>query len=205
MIEIKGLSKIYKGEFLYNNFNCSFEEGKVNVITGASGSGKTTLMRMMLGLEKYDAGQIRGVNHQKFVAVFQEDRLIEWLSVYENIAFVLKSHVEKEEMDNLIHEVLELVELPDYKDYMIKDLSGGMQRRVALARAIVYKEASLFMDEPFKGLDDELRMRIVSRLKKRWQEQGATVFLITHNQEESALLGDIVYRFFEKPVRFYKI
>lgn len=205
MIEIKDLSKIYKGEFLYRNFNCAFEEGKVNVITGASGSGKTTLVRMMLGLERYDSGRIIGINHQKVVAVFQEDRLIEWLNVYENIAFVLKSYVEKEEMDNLIHEALELVELDTYKDYAIKDLSGGMQRRVALARAIARRGAILFMDEPFKGLDDELRMRIVSRLKKQWQEQGVTVFLITHNQEESALLGDIVYRFFEKPVRFYKI
>ena len=76
MIEIKNLSKIYKGEFLYRNFNCAFEESKVNVILGSSGSGKTTLFRMMLGLEKYEAGQILGFSHKKIAVVFQEDRLV---------------------------------------------------------------------------------------------------------------------------------
>lgn len=205
MIEIKNLSKIYKGEFLYRNFNCSFEEGKVNVIIGASGSGKTTLFRMMLGLTNYDTGTIKGLEHKKVSVVFQEDRLIEWLNVYENIAFVLKSYLEKEEMDKLINEALEIVQLSEYRDYAIKDLSGGMQRRVALARVVVCKEAVVFLDEPFKGLDDQLRICIAKKLKEKWKEEETTVFLITHNQEEGALLGDIVYRFFEKPVRFYKI
>ncbi|MBU3810731.1 MAG: ATP-binding cassette domain-containing protein [Candidatus Niameybacter stercoravium] len=205
MIEIKNLSKMYKGEFLYRNFNCAFEENKVNVILGSSGSGKTTLFRMMLGLEKYDSGQILGLSHEKIAVVFQEDRLVEWMNVYENVAFVLKSSVEKQEMDKLINKALELVELIDYVDYSIKDLSGGMQRRVALARAIVRRESILFMDEPFKGLDDELRLRIITRLKAHWRENGTTVFLITHNQEEGMLLGDIIYKFVEKPVKFYKI
>lgn len=205
MIEIKNLSKIYKGEFLYRNFNCAFEESKVNVILGSSGGGKTTLFRMMLGLEKYESGQILGFSHKKIAVVFQEDRLVEWMNVYENVAFVLKSSVEKQEMDKLINKALEVVELIDYVNYSVKDLSGGMQRRVVLARAIVCRDSILFMDEPFKGLDDELRLRIITRLKVYWRENGTTVFLITHNQQEGMLLGDIIYKLAEKPVKFYKI
>ena len=187
MIEIKNLSKMYKGEFLYRNFNCAFEENKVNVILGSSGSGKTTLFRMMLGLEKYEAGQILGFNHKKIAVVFQEDRLVEWMNVYDNVAFVLKSSVEKQEMDKLINKALELVELIDYVNYSVKDLSGGMQRRVVLARAIVCRDSILFMDEPFKGLDDELRLRIITRLKVHWRENRTTVFLITHKDRKSVV------------------
>ena len=205
MIEIKNLSKTYKGESLYHDFSCSFEENKVNVIMGSSGSGKTTLFRMMLGLEKYDSGKILGLNHQNKAVVFQEDRLIEDLNVYENIDFVLKSYIDKKERDQQIKSVLELVELGDYRDYPIKNLSGGMQRRVAIARALVCKESILFMDEPFKGLDDELKFRILLKLKRRWQEDGTTVFYITHDQQEGIWMGDIVYKLTKKPVKFYKI
>ena len=205
MIEIKNLSKKYKGEFLYHNFSCSFEENKVNVIMGSSGSGKTTLFRMMLGLEKYDEGKILGLNHQNKAVVFQEDRLIEALNVYENIDFVLKSYIDKQERDQQIKSVLELVEMIDYRDYPIKNLSGGMQRRVAIARALVCKASVLFMDEPFKGLDDELKIRILAKLKRQWQENKTTVFYITHDQQEGIWMGDAIYKLMKKPVKFYKI
>lgn len=205
MIEIKNLSKIYKGEFLYKDFNITFETGKVTVITGASGSGKTTFLRILAGLEKCERGKILGLEHQKTAVVFQEDRLLEWMSVYDNIAFVLKSYVEHEKIAVIIKKVLELVELWDYKDYKIKDLSGGMQRRVAIARALAYKSDLLLMDEPFKGLDDELKERVMNRLKKLWQEEARTVVMITHNQAEAERLGSCIYQIREKPVRFYKI
>lgn len=205
MIEIKNLSKIYKGKFLYKDFDIAFERGKVTVITGPSGGGKTTLLRLMIGAEKYEKGQVLGLERENVAFVFQEDRLLEWLSVYENIAYVLKSYRRYDEMETVVQEVLEIVELWAYKDYKIKDLSGGMQRRVALARALAYKSTVLLMDEPFKGLDDDLKYRIMNRLKKLWKEEGKTVIIITHSQTEAGILGDYTYKLQEKPVRIYKI
>lgn len=205
MIQIKNLSKIYKGEFLYKDFDIAFEKGKVTVITGPSGGGKTTLLRLMIGVEKCERGQILGLERESVACVFQEDRLLEWLSVYENIAYVLKSYMEYDEMGTVIQEVLEIVELWAYKSYKIKDLSGGMQRRVAVARALACKNAVLLMDEPFKGLDDDLKYRIMNRLKKLCQEEARTVIMITHSQTEASMLGDYTYKLQEKPVRIYKI
>lgn len=205
MIEIKNLSKIYKGEFLYKDFGIAFEKEKVTVITGPSGGGKTTLLRLMIGAEKCEKGQVLGFERENVAFVFQEDRLLEWLSIYENIAYVLKSYMEYDEMGIVIKQVLEIVELWAYKDYKIKDLSGGMQRRVAVARALAYKSTVLLMDEPFKGLDDDLKYRIINRLKKLWKEEGKTVIIITHSQTEASILGDYTYKLQEKPVRIYKI
>ena len=182
-----------------------FEKGKVTVLAGSSGSGKTTLLKVIAGTEKSEKGQVLGLEEENIAVVFQEDRLLEWLNVYENISYVLKSYMQKEKMDNVIRSVLEMVELWEYKEYKIKDLSGGMQRRVAIARAVAYKHSVLLMDEPFKGLDNELKDRIMTRLKKAWKEEGRTVIMITHNQEEIEFLGDCVYKLEQKPVKYYKI
>lgn len=182
-----------------------FEKGKVTVLAGSSGSGKTTLLKVIAGTEKSEKGQVLGLEGENIAVVFQEDRLLEWLNVYENISYVLKSYMQKEKMDNVIRSVLEMVELWEYKEYKIKDLSGGMQRRVAIARAVAYKHSVLLMDEPFKGLDNELKDRIMTRLKKAWKEEGRTVIMITHNQEEIEFLGDCVYKLEQKPVKYYKI
>ena len=114
MIEIKGLCKSYGEDYLYKDFEIEFEEGKVTALLGSSGSGKTTLIRILLGIEKYEKGQILGLENKNIAAVFQEDRLIKWLDVYNNIAFVLKSYINEDEMKKQIQIVLELVELWEY-------------------------------------------------------------------------------------------
>ena len=205
MIEVKGLSKSYGGDYLYKDFNIQFEEGKVTTLLGASGSGKTTLIRILLGIEKYEKGQILGLEHKNIAVVFQEDRLIKWLDVYNNIAFVLKSYMNEDEIKERIQNALELVELWEYKGYKISALSGGMQRRVALARALVYASDILILDEAFKGLDYELKMRVITKIKKMLEEEKRTTILITHDMEEAHLLGDILYTFRDKPVKNYKI
>ena len=205
MIEVKGLSKSYGGDYLYKDFNIQFEEGKVTTLLGASGSGKTTLIRILLGIEKYEKGQILGLEHKNIAVVFQEDRLIKWLDVYNNIAFVLKSYMNEDEIKERIQNALELVELWEYKGYKISALSGGMQRRVALARALVYTSDILILDEPFKGLDYELKMRVITKIKKMLEEEKRITILITHDMEEAHLLGDILYTFRDKPVKNYKI
>nr|WP_307992695.1 ATP-binding cassette domain-containing protein [uncultured Niameybacter sp.] len=205
MIEIKGLCKSYGEDYLYKDFEIEFEEGKVTALLGSSGSGKTTLIRILLGIEKYEKGQILGLENKNIAAVFQEDRLIKWLDVYNNIAFVLKSYMNEDEMTKQIQNALELVELWEYKDYKISALSGGMQRRVSLARALAYTSHILILDEPFKGLDYELKMRVITKIKEMLKEEKRTTILITHDMEEAHLLGDVLYTFRDKPVKNYKI
>lgn len=205
MIEIKGLFKRYEKEYIYEDFHIQFEEGKVTALLGASGSGKTTLIRVLLGLEDYEKGQISGLENKKIAAVFQEDRLMKWLDVYNNIAFVLKSYMDEVEMKERIKEMLELVELWDYKDYKISALSGGMQRRVALARALAYKSNVLILDEPFKGLDYALKVRLINKIKEILEKEKITTLLITHDLEEARLLGDYLYTFKDRSVKYYNI
>ncbi len=97
---------------------------------------------------------------QSISYMFQEDRLLPWLTVYDNIAFVLKSSTFKCEIENIIDKYLDLVNLKEYKDYTLDKLSGGMKRRVALARAFAYKSEVLIMDEPFKGIDLTLKREL---------------------------------------------
>ncbi|MEG0152463.1 MAG: ATP-binding cassette domain-containing protein [Niameybacter sp.] len=205
MIQVKGLLKKYDQGTLYENFDIEFESGKVSVLLGASGSGKTTLIRILLGFEKYEKGYIIGLEKEKISVVFQENRLIKWMSVYENIELVLKSYLTVEEQRVKIKEVLELVELWEYRGCQIDELSGGMQRRIALARALAYKSKVLILDEPFKGQDYALKIRLMKKMKKMLQDEPRTTLFITHDMEEAHFLGEELYILRDKPVKFYKI
>ncbi|WP_053982597.1 ATP-binding cassette domain-containing protein [Niameybacter massiliensis] len=205
MIRIEGLSKSYENIQLYKDFDIEIEEGKTTVLLGASGSGKTTFIRMLLGIESYEKGNIIGLENKNISVVFQEDRLIPWLNVSKNIEIVLKAYLEPDAIQNRIEEILKLVELLEYKDCEINKLSGGMKRRVALARALAYDGELLIMDEPFKGQDYALKLRLLERIKILIIKEKRTVVFVTHDMEEASLLGDVLLKFEERPVKFYKI
>ena len=205
MIRIEGVSKSYENIKLYRDFSMEIEEGKTTVLLGASGSGKTTFIRMLLGIESYEKGNIIGLENKNISVVFQEDRLIPWLSVSENIELVLKAYLKQEAIKSRIEDVLKLVELLEYKECDITTLSGGMKRRVALARALAYEGEVLIMDEPFKGQDYALKLRLLERVKKLIIEEKRTAVFVTHDMEEASFLGDVLLKFEERPVKFYKI
>ncbi len=161
-----------------------------------SGYGKTTLLNIIAGLESLDSGNLI-METQSISYMFQEDRLLTWLTVYENIAFVLKSNTVKCKIGNIIDTYLDLVNLKEYKDYTLDKLSGGMKRRVALARAFAYKSEVLIMDEPFKGLDLSLKREIISGFLKLWEKDKRTVIVVTHDIKEAKLLAHNTY-FLEK-------
>lgn len=142
MIEVKALHKHYQVEALYSNFNICFKENCITGLIGTSGCGKTTLLKMIGGVEAYEKGEIIGVKNKKISYIFQEDRLIPWISVYENIHLVLKSYMEEESARLRVKEILEQLALWTYKDYLPEKLSGGMQRRVAIGRALAYDSDS---------------------------------------------------------------
>ena len=192
MIEIKNLCKSYKDKRVYKNFNLKIEENQITTLMGASGCGKTTLLRMMAGLERYDSGQIIGLKGKKMAYVFQEDRLLPWLSVRENIEYVLMSQLTKEAYKERVDKVLELLQLDNEQNQCISSLSGGMKRRVALGRALAYEGEVLLMDEPFKGLDEILKRHIIKGILDFQKKKQSTIICITHDIEEAKALGKVI-------------
>ena len=149
-IKIENLSKSYDGRQVFENLNMELTEGRITCIMAPSGKGKTTLLRILIGLEQADRGKITGIEGKNISVVFQEDRLCENLNVLSNIRLVQKEKTE-------IREGLEAVGLLDCCHQPVRELSGGMKRRVAILRALYAKWDILFLDEPFKGLDKEMK------------------------------------------------
>lgn len=191
-VQLINLCKSYDGHKVLSNLNMNIEENKITVITGPSGCGKTTLLKIISGVEREDSGQVL-LKDNSISYIFQEDRLLPHLKVYQNIAFVLKSTMNKEEMDFLINKYLDLVKLLEHRDKFPRQLSGGMKRRVSIARAFAYKSRLLLMDEPFKGLDNKLKKEIIEEFLHIHNTDKRTVILVTHDMKEAEVLGDIIY------------
>jgi len=181
-IKISNLSKQFDQKEIFQNINMTFHEGKINCFMGPSGIGKTTLIHILLGLTESDSGEVQGIQGKRISAVFQEDRLIEHLDAVKNIKLVCEKAVPK----SIIEQELAKVNLTDYQDKPVKNLSGGMRRRVAIVRAMLAVSDIIIMDEPFKGLDDVLKKRVIEYVKQK--SEGKTVIVITHDGEEVRLL-----------------
>jgi NitT/TauT family transport system ATP-binding protein len=179
MLEAIGLSKSFDGRPVLENVDLKLEKGVHYCLMGPSGCGKTTLVNILLGLLKPDNGLVKRHSDLKLSAVFQEDRLLEQMTAEANISLVCRKP--KAEIGKLLLELgIDRESLPQ----PVSAYSGGMKRRVALARALLADYDVLFLDEPYKGLDEETRasvLRTVKRLTK-----GKTVLLITHDKDETA-------------------
>ena len=184
--------KKYGNEKIFEKFNMSLKKNSINAILGPSGTGKTTLLNIISGIEDIDSGEVI-YNGNNISYIFQEDRLIPWLSVYDNIAFVLKSKYSKKNIKNIVDKYLKLVKLQNHKDKYPRELSGGMKRRVAIARAFAYESDLLLMDEPFKGLDMELKKDIIDEFLNIWSYDRRTVILVTHDIKEAKYMTDKIY------------
>ena len=190
-VQVKNLNKSFGDNKVLVNLNLNFEKNKITVVTGPSGCGKTTLLNIISGIEKPDSGEVILKDHS-ISFIFQEDRLIPDLTVYKNIEFVLKSTLTPLESKPIIEKYLKLVKLMEAKDKYPEQLSGGMKRRVAVARAFAYRSDLLIMDEPFKGLDDKLKKEIVDEFLRIYNQDKRTVILVTHDMDEAVFLGDTI-------------
>lgn len=185
MVILDRVSFAYGEKMIFNDFSKTFALGKTFALIGPSGCGKTTLLRLIAGLETPQSGTVTVPKQLKIATMFQENRLLPWLTVRQNVALVLSGANEE-----LVDWCLEALELAEHQEKYPAELSGGMQRRVALARALVYGGDILLLDEPFNGLDEELKMRIALKIKERFAEK--TIFLVTHSQSEAALLDGVL-------------
>ncbi len=206
-IELKQISKSYRfhGQSLkvIQNLDLQIHRGEIVAIVGPSGSGKTTLLRILAGLESFDQGDalihgetIHDHNQQRAV-IFQEPRLLPWLSVQENVQFGLEvqgNHAStriKQHADDAI----QLVGLTQFRHALPKQLSGGMAQRVGIARALAVQPEILLLDEPFGALDALTKISMQEELAKIGSEKQLTMVLVTHDLEEAIYLADRVIVF----------
>ena len=181
------LQKSYGGVPVLRDVSFTAKEG-VTCVMGPSGEGKTTLLRLLLVLERPDGGTITGLEGRPVAAVFQEDRLLMGRTALENLRFVLGPAFREAECRALLAEL----GLPAEDDRPVSEYSGGMRRRVALARALEAPSDLLVLDEPFTGLDRGTRDRCVEAIRRRCA--GKVVVLATHDAADPADFGAPVVR-----------
>ena len=179
---VKDVSKAYGDLQVLSGLNLRFPGGAVTCVLGPSGFGKTTLLRIIAGLEEPDAGSVEGVP-ERIGFVFQEDRLCEEFSAVSNVRLGAGKDMSREEIVRRLTEI----GLGDSLKKPVKEFSGGMKRRVAIVRAVCCPAELLILDEPFKGLDEKLRLEVIGFIRR--YTQGRTVICVTHEPEDAERLG----------------
>ena len=177
MIELRDITVRFGSHTVLERFHADIPLEGVTAVTGPSGSGKTTLLRLLLGLQRPDAGTIRGLTGLRVAPVFQEDRLLPWRTALENAALTGDR--------DAAADYLRRLGLSDALHVKPAALSGGMRRRVAMARALNYRGDLLLLDEPFTGLDEEARRKAAGVLL----DTGLPMVVVTHDPEKLTLLG----------------
>jgi ABC-type nitrate/sulfonate/bicarbonate transport system ATPase subunit/ABC-type nitrate/sulfonate/bicarbonate transport system permease component len=180
-IKIENLGKRFNQATVFGNLNISFSSDGVYCLKGPSGIGKTTLLRILCSIEKADAGEAFIPENSSFAYAFQDIRLLPWLSVAENINYVLdRKTLNKHEMHSLTSYLLKRTELTEHADKYPHELSGGQQQRVGLARALAAKSDILLLDEPLSGLDSELKNNVIAFISEWISAYKPLVVWATH-------------------------
>jgi NitT/TauT family transport system ATP-binding protein len=205
-IRIQGLSRTFGDVVALRDIDCSIEEGSFVSIVGPSGCGKSTLLRILAGLLDSSKGQvlldgqpIQGTRRDVGF-VFQSSILLPWRTILQNVLLPaevlgLDMKAARERAMQLLH----MVRLDGFEDKLPRQLSGGMQQRASIARALLHDPKILLMDEPFGALDALTRERMNLELQRIWAESGKTVILITHSIPEAIFLGDTVFVMTPRP------
>ena len=206
MIKVNNISKSFVNTQVITNISATFEKGKTNLIIGQSGSGKTVLMKCLLGLydvdngeiffdeKKYDKDNISNMSNlrKQIGMVFQGSALFDSMTVLDNIMFPLRMFSSKteSEMISRAKEVIDRVDLKDSDDKYPSEISGGMKKRVAIARAIVLNPKYLFCDEPNSGLDPKTAIIIDKLIQEITVEYNITTIINTHDMNSVMEIGD---------------
>jgi NitT/TauT family transport system ATP-binding protein len=223
MVSIENLSKHYvtrdgdgSNEFkrvtALDRVNASVARGEFVSLLGPSGCGKTTLLRIAAGLTRWDEGRI-SIDGELVTGprksgcmVFQHFGLMPWRSVLANVEFPLElDGVRSAERRERAEALLELVGLSRYRKHLPHEISGGMQQRVSIARALMRQPSMLFMDEPFGALDAQTREKLQEDFLKIWAKLGTTVLFVTHSIDEALVMSDRVFVFSASPGRIQHV
>ena len=206
MIEINNINKSFGKNDVLKNISFYFERGKTNLIIGESGSGKTTLLRILIGLHKIDSGNIlydgrdftqlqikeKRKLRQEIGVLFQRGALYDFMNVEENIMFPLTMFTNNSEEEKLerVNDCLKRVNLENCNNLKISEVSGGMVKRVSIARAIVMNPNYLLCDEPNSGLDPKTAIIIDNLIKEITEESNITTIVNTHDMNSVMEIGE---------------
>lgn len=182
-IIITDLCKTFDDNEVLKNVNITLKDNSIYCLMGSSGIGKTTLLRILIGLERADSGSVSGIDTKSISCMFQEDRLIPYLSAINNVRIVLHGKNNRDEIRNNLLSILP----DDSLDIPVSSLSGGMKRRVALARALSYPGKLIILDEPFTGLDKDTKLNVIDYILK--MRNNRTLLIATHETDDANLLG----------------
>ncbi|WP_077620026.1 ABC transporter ATP-binding protein [Bacillus sinesaloumensis] len=208
MLAVQNVSRTFSdGATGFKNINFETKQGEIIGVLGTSGCGKSTLLRVLSGLDSNYTGTVK-INgdtiksvHEKVGVIFQESRLMPWLTVIENISFGLKNDSQKNEK---AQEYVKLVGLQGFENHYPKDISGGMAQRVSIARALITAPEVLLLDEPFSALDAFTKMQLQDLLLTIWEKYKSTMILVTHDIDEALYLCDRIVILKGQPGELYQ-
>lgn len=192
LVRVEGLGKSFGNRVVFRDISFTLSKGDFVSIVGKSGCGKTTLLEVISGLTEQTAGRVVfGDDDISPVLLFQEynKSIFPWLKVEENIRLVARQKYDVRECEKIVSKYLNLVGLYEDRHKYPWELSGGMQQRLALARALCFKPKLLLLDEPFGSLDAGTRRKLEAELQRIWLETGITVLLVTHDIDEAIFLS----------------
>lgn len=179
-----------------NDISLEFEQGEMVCILGPSGCGKSTMLRIIAGFDEPTYGQVvfggkkvQGPSAES-IFVFQHSGLFPWMTVAENVGLGLRNMEDRDQIDEKAQEYIEMVELEGFETYYPHQLSGGMQRRAELARALAVNPEMLIMDEPFSGLDFLTHMKMREEVVNMHEFLQKTILLVTHDIDDALIMGD---------------
>lgn len=213
MIKVTNVNKYFKDRHILKNINLEINKGETLVIIGGSGSGKSTLLKLLIGLLKPEEGQIF-INGEEISQmdesqldkvrlnmgmVFQYSALFDSMTVGDNVGFGLYEHskLSKQRIHEIIEEKLKMVELGGFADFMPNELSGGMKKRVSLARAIAFEPDILLYDEPSSGLDPVTSAKIDDLIVQMQKVLGVTSVVVTHDMKSAFYIADKIAMIYE--------
>lgn len=202
--QIENLSFQYESDaepMVIQDLSLSLKTDKITCLLGPSGCGKTTLLKLMAGILTPTNGTVGEAFNREKVFIFQEPRLMPWMTAYENMSFVLPDDMAMIEKATKIQECLSAVKLWSHRDYFPEELSGGMQQRIAIARGFLKESHLMLMDEPLKSLDVEIKLSVIESFKTLWKKSPRTVLMVTHDALDAALLADEIIMLTAKPTR----
>ena len=186
LISIRNINKRYNNKVIFQDFQIDF-------------------YKIISGIIENDDEEFISIESYGLSYIFQEDRLIDWLTVEENISLVVNKIYDKKEREELCNKYLDLVGIKEYKKYYPQMLSGGLRQRVNIARSLIYPSKIIIMDEPFKSIDVINKEIIMNNLKEILKQENRTVLFVTHDIEEALILSDKIYVLGNSPVQIRKI
>ena len=205
IISIKNINKKFNDKIVFKDFQIDFYKNQINCIISKSGCGKSTLLNIISGIIPNDKKNFQTIENYGISYIFQEDRLIDWLTVEENISLVVKRIYDKKKIKKLCDKYLDLVGIKEYKNYYPQMLSGGLRQRVNIARSFIYPSKIIIMDEPFKSIDVINKEIIMNNFKKIKKKKKRTVLFVTHDIDEAILLSDKIYVLGNSPVEIKSV